>query len=343
MKELVDVEEDFLANSCQSVSQNFGKSESRVEKMLDFVDQLLEQYRGTLLGQVGNTPLVRLKRANTSPQLELYAKLEGYNPSGSLKDRIVLFLIASLMAEGKLDGENQVLVEASSGNTGIALALFGAVLGRKVLITMPDDVSPERRKLIRSYGSELILTPGEKGTDGAIEEAQKLDEKEGYLWIAQHYREANPLAHYYTTARELLEELERIDTFVAPSGTTGTLMGIGRRLKDENFSIQIVSVWPKEEIMGLRRPVGNEKPGIYQEDWIDEIVEVKNEEAKQASKELAKLEGIFAGPSSGASLVGARWTAKKIEEPGKNKKIVALFPDGGERYLSTDTFDYRGD
>lgn len=340
---IVDVEEKYIPNWVQQMNKNIVSSDTYVDKLNANIKHLIQQHQDTLLKQIGNTPLVRLDAVSPNSQIALYAKLEGNNPSGSLKDRIVLFSIAGLMAEGELgQGNKRTLVEASSGNTGISLALFGAVLGEKVLITMPKDVSVERRRLIEAYGAELTLTPGEKGTDGAIERARKLNEKEDYIWLAQHYSEANPLAHYRTTGKELLEGLDRIDGFVAPSGTTGTLMGVGKRLREENPSTQIVSVWPEKDIMGLRRPVGEKKPGIYREGWIDEVVEVKDEDARRASRRLAKEEGIFVGPSSGASLLGALKLAKTIKKSEESKTIVALFPDGGGKYLSTDTFKTSG-
>lgn len=312
-------------------------SNSRVR---DWVAKIRKEHKGSILDRIGNTPLVEIKEQNPNLRVKIYAKLESFNPTGSLKDRIVLFLMADLVEKGKLSG-HQIVVEATSGNTGISLAMIGAVLNRDILIIMPDDVSVERRKLIRAYGADLMLTPGELGTDGAIEKAQELAKEEKYVWLAQHYNQANPQAHYHTTGQEIVKEVDHIDAFVAPSGTTGTLMGVAKRLKEFDPSTKIVAVWPKDEIMGLRRPVREKRPGIYDESLIDEIIEIKDEDAKKAARELADKEGIFAGPSSGASFLGALQTAEKMEKSDKRKVIVALFPDGGEKYLSTDTFQSK--
>ncbi len=312
---------------------------SSILRLRDRVAAMLAAHRGSILHAIGDTPLVRLERLNPQGNAEICAKLESHNPSGSLKDRIVLYLIADLEQRGELT-EGKTIVEASSGNTGISLAMVGAVLDYDVLITMPDDVSVERRKLIEAYGAKLRLTPGSLGTDGAIEEARRLGREEGCAWLAQHYNEANALAHYETTGSEILQQVgaRKIAAFVATSGTTGTLMGVSKRLKEADPRTKTVAVWPEEEIMGLRRPVGESRPGIYHERWVDEIVEVRDGEAKAAAGELARSEGLLVGPSSGAAFLGALRTAERIKDAGEDTTVVVLFPDGGERYFSTDAF-----
>ena len=297
------------------------------------VSQLLKAYRGTLLDLIGHTPLVKLQRINPYNQVEIYAKLEYANPSGSLKDRMVLYLIANAIERGELT-KDKTIVEGTSGNTGISLAMIGAVLGYKILIIMPEDESRERRQMIEAHGAELILTDAELGTDGAVEEARKLGETDEYVWLAQHYNPANSFAHYETTGQEILEQLGRVDAFIAPTGTTGTLMGVSARLKEHNPNTQIIAVYPKDDIAGLRRPEGDKKPGIYDETRIDDIIEITDAEAKRWMRELCLKEGLFAGPSSGATVAAALQVAERLAKANKLAKTVALLPDSGNRYLS---------
>ena len=284
---------------------------------------------------IGRTPLVELPSIKS---VELWAKLENRNPSGSLKDRIVLYLIADGIERGLIE-PSTVLVEGTSGNTGISLAMIGAALGYPVKIFMPDNVSVERRRLMEAFGAEVELTPGELGTDGAIEAARQAHDPPRYCWLAQHENPANVWAHYDTTGVEILERCPDITAFIAPSGTTGTLMGVSMRLKEHNPDIEIVAVWPEEWIMGLRRPVGDKKPKIYDERLIDRVIEIADPDAKAAARELARRFGLLVGPSSGAAWLAAQRVAEEYAAQGRSPaKIVICFPDEGARYLSTDAF-----
>lgn len=270
--------------------------------------------------------------------VELWAKLENCNPSGSLKDRIVLYLLADGIERGLIT-PNTVLIEGTSGNTGISLAMLGAALGYRVKVFLPEDVSEERRKLMEAFGAEVTLTPGELGTDGAIEAARRAHDPPRCCWLAQHENPANIWAHYDTTGAEVLEQCPDVAAFVAPTGTTGTLMGVSMRLKEHNPDVEIVAVWPEEWIMGLRRPVGEKKPKIYDEDRVDRVIEIADPDAKAATRELARRFGLLVGPSSGAAWLAAHQLAEEYAAGGRSPaKIVVCFPDEGARYLSTDTF-----
>lgn len=284
-----------------------------------------------LLREIGNTPMVPLPAPLAN--VELFAKLESRNPSGSLKDRIVLYLVADAQ-ERKAAGPDVTLVEGSSGNTGISLAMIGAALGYRALVFMPDNVSVERRDLMRAYGAQIELTPGELGTDGAIEAAREMGRSPGHYWIAQHESDVNVLAHYDTTGAEILEQCPGIDVFVAPSGTTGTLIGTSMRLKEVRPDVEVVAVWPEEWIMGLRRPEGEKRPLIYRDRWVDRVVEVSDADAQAAAAELAHMHGLLVGPSSGAAWVAARRVGREHVARGRTTRIAICFPDEGARYLS---------
>jgi len=291
------------------------------------------------LRHIGRTPLLAL--SSPAVGVEIYAKLENFNPSGSLKDRIIPYLIADGIERG-LIRHSTLLVEGTSGNTGISLALWGAVLGYRVIIFMPENVSEERRRIIEAFGAEVRLTPGELGTDGAVEAARQIHDPPRYCWLAQHENPANILAHYDTTGTEILKQCPDITAFIAPTGTTGTLMGVSMRLKEHNRDVEIVAVWPKEWIMGLRRPVGEKKPKIYDERRVDRVIEISDADAKAATRELARRFGLLVGPSSGAAWLAAQKLAEEYSAQGRGGKIVACFPDEGARYLSTDTFAITG-
>jgi cysteinyl-tRNA synthetase len=311
-------------------------SADRAYALRQRVRQLLVSNKHTLISLIGNTALVELKKINPYKNVSLYAKLEGENPSGSLKDRIILYMLADVLESGELSPA-KTIVESSSGNTGISLAMIGAALGLKILITMPDDVSIERRKLIQSFGAQLVLTPGELGTDGAIEEARRLIQtNKNYLWIAQHYNPVNSFAHYETTGAEIIQQLETdsISVFVGTSGTTGSLMGISAKLKETFPRARVIAIWPKEKIMGLRRPEGKSRPGIYDESYIDQILELEEAEAVSMAAEVARREGLLLGPSGGAAVLGALRQAETLKNLETHSTIVTLIPDRGERYLS---------
>ena len=291
-----------------------------------------------ILDLIGNTPLVRINKLNPNPSTIIYAKLEGNNPGGSIKDRIALKMIEQGEAEGELV-RGKTIIEATSGNTGIALAMIAAAEGYQVILVMPDCVSIERRKTLEAYGAELILTPGCNGTDGAIMKAHELynQNPKKYYMPNQFKNEYNVLAHYETTGPEIYRQTYgHIDAFVAGMGTTGTLMGVGRYLKEKNPNIKIIGVEPKKghKIQGLKNMQEAIVPDIYNPGLLDEIISIDDEIAFDTTRKLATLEGVFVGMSSGAAVAGALEYAKKINK----QKIVTILPDRGDRYLSTTLF-----
>jgi cysteine synthase len=315
----------------------------RISRLRRSVQQVLGELKGTLLERVGNTPLVRIKRVQPESKVRVYAKVEGCNPSGSIKDRIALYMLADALTSGAFKPEGSML-EASSGNTGIALSMIGAQLGLRVVITVPDNVSVERHKIIDAYGARPLLTSGERGTLGAVMRARELVQENGnLLWLAQHYNEVNSFAHYETTAAEIVAQLaqageKRLDAFVASSGTTGTLMGSSARLKETFPHVEVVAVWPADKIMGIRKPEGENRPSIYREALIDRVFEVTNQAANDMVAKVATLEGLLLGPSGGAAVAGALDAAARLEEREGGGVVVVVIPDWGERYLSMDGF-----
>jgi cysteinyl-tRNA synthetase len=291
-----------------------------------------------VLQLIGNTPLVSLRRINPNPKVELWAKLEGCNPGGSVKDRIALSMIEAAEESGELKPGMTVL-EATSGNTGIGLAMVSAIKGYKLLLTMSEAVSVERRKILAAYGAEFLLTPGRLGTDGAIERAYDLADEhpERYVLVDQYNNPANPLAHYKGTAPEIWEQTEgRITHFVAALGTTGTVMGCSRRLKEFNPDVQVIAVEPRldHKLQGLKSLKEAYVPGIFDKSLVDEKIEIADEDAFETSRRLAKDAGMLLGMSSGASLFVALELAKDMREG----VMVLILPDFGERYLSTNLF-----
>ncbi|MBE6587464.1 MAG: cysteine synthase A [Ruminococcaceae bacterium] len=297
---------------------------------------------------IGRTPMVELSNFSRDRGIEapILAKLEAFNPAGSVKDRVGAAMIEEAQRCGKLK-KGSVIIEPTSGNTGIGIAAVAAVKGYRVMIVMPDTMSVERRKLIASYGAEIVLTPGELGMKGAIEKAEALArENEGSLVAGQFTNPANPDAHYRTTGPEIWEDTEgKIDVFVAGAGTGGTVSGVGRYLKEKNPDVKIVAVEPagspflsegRAGAHGLQGIGAGFKPEILDLSVIDEIITVTEEEAYSAGRALARREGILAGITSGAAVHAASILAARKELSGKT--IVALLPDTGERYLSTEMF-----
>ena len=287
---------------------------------------------------IGNTPLVRINRMNPNPAVTFYVKLEARNPAGSVKDRTALSMIETAERDGQLTA-GKVIIEATSGNTGIGLAMVAAVKGYRVLFTMPETASLERQKILKAFGAELLLTPGSLGTDGAIEEAYNLvrENPDRYFLTDQFNNPANPAAHYTGTGPEIYEQTEgKVNTVVATLGTAGTAMGILKAMKERNPSIRVVAVepFPGHKVQGLKNMKESYVPGIFDRYALDEIVNVKDEDAFEAARRLAKEEGIFAGMSSGAAMAAAMQTALKMKEG----VLVAILPDGGDRYLSTNLF-----
>ena len=297
---------------------------------------------------IGNTPLVELQTIEKAYGLKakLYAKVEYYNPAGSVKDRVAAEMIDALRREGKLTSST-VVIEPTSGNTGIGLALICALEGLRAVIVMPDSMSSERIKLMRAYGAEVVLTPGAEGMKGAIAKAQELQRTTPNSIIAGQFENpANPEAHYKTTARELWKDLDgKMDVFVAGVGTGGTVTGVARFWKERNPQVRIIGVEPKSSAVLSGGTPSKHKiqgigagfvPQVLQRDLLDEILPVSDEDAFRFARELPRSEGLLAGISSGAALATAVEVAKRPENEGKN--VVVLLPDTGMRYLSGDLF-----
>ncbi|MCK5100087.1 MAG: cysteine synthase, partial [Desulfobacteraceae bacterium] len=290
----------------------------------------------SLLDIIGNTPLVEVK-LHDNPDVKILAKLEFLNPGGSIKDRAALYMIEHAEESGELT-KDKTVIEATSGNTGIGLALVCSIKGYKLVLTMSESVSLERRKILQARGAEIILTPSRLSTDGAIEEAYRLtrENPETYFNVDQFNNEANWMAHYHGTAKEILEQTDgQVSVIVATLGTSGTSMGISKKLKEVNPDIQIVGVEPflGHKIQGLKNMKESYAPGIYDKKRLDSIVNISDDEAFDMARLLAK-KGFFVGMSSGAAMVAAINAAKNIEKG----TIVTIFPDSGERYLSTSLF-----
>ncbi len=292
----------------------------------------------SLLNAIGNTPLVELVNLNSNPAVKVLAKIEGSNPGGSVKDRAALFMIRKGEESGELTRQ-KTIVEATSGNMGIALAMIGAIKGYKVKLFMPECVSQERRRVLEAFGADIVLTPAKEITDGAIKRAREFvdQDPESYFLPDQFSNPGNTLAHYFTTGPEILAQTAgEVDIFVAGMGTTGTLMGVGRYLKEKKPSVKIVGVEPTvgHSIQGLKNMTEAIRPKIYDPSVLDEKITAQDEEAYETSRLLAVKEGLFVGMSSGAAVAGALRLAKGL----KKGVIVTLLPDRGDRYLSTSLF-----
>jgi cysteinyl-tRNA synthetase len=291
-----------------------------------------------ILDVIGNTPLVPIRHLHGNPGVVVYAKLESFNPGGSIKDRVALSMIEEAEDNGQLT-RNKVIVEATSGNTGIGLALVAAIKGYRLLLTMSDSVSEERKKILKALGAELRFTPSRLGTDGAIEDAYNLvrQEPEKY-WLADQFNnESNWRAHYRGTAVEIWEQTGgKVTTVVAAMGTTGTVVGLARRLKEYNPHIEVVGVEPYlgHKIQGMKNLKESYRPEIFDKDLPDRIVHIDDEVAFQMTRRLAREEGIFVGMSSGAAVAAALNVVQEMKEG----VVVVICPDGGERYLSTNLF-----
>ncbi len=285
-----------------------------------------------ILEAIGNTPLVELRNVSPNPRVRIFAKLEGQNPGGSLKDRIAHYMIKAAEQSGELTPE-RIILEATSGNTGIGLALIGIVKGYKVKVVMPDNLSQERTQLLQAFGADIVYSDGALGTNGAIVMALNMVGEDGrYYMPFQFGNENNPLAHYETTGPEILRDLPDLDVFVAGLGTGGSLTGIGRRLKEHNPNIRVVATLPPvgDLVQGLRSLDEGFIPPVLDESLLDERMVVDSRTSFAAAKELLQKEGIFAGVSSGAVLHTAQRVAQQMDEG----KIVVLLPDGGWKYLS---------
>lgn len=303
----------------------------------------------SIIGLIGRTPLVRLRKFEKEKELtaKVLAKVEFFNPAGSVKDRAALNMIEDAEEKGILK-KGDTIIEPTSGNTGIGLAAVAAAKGYKVILTMPDSMSIERRKLLSAYGAEIILTEGKKGMKGAIEKAEELQKEiSGSIIAGQFVNKANPEAHYKTTGPEIWEDTDgKVDIFVAGIGTGGTVTGVGKYLKEKRTDIKIIGIEPFSSPVitkGTAAPHGiqgigaNFVPEVLDRDILDEIILVKDEDAIKAGREICRSEGLMVGISSGAALYAAAELAKREENKGKT--IVVLLPDTGMRYLSTEIFD----
>ena len=292
----------------------------------------------SILDTIGNTPLVKINKLCTKEGVDIYAKIEGVNPTGSIKDRIALAMIRQAETEGTLE-PGKTIIEPTSGNTGIALAMIGAVRGYDVEIVMSAAVSIERQKMIRAFGAKVTLTAAEEGTDGAIQKARQLvaDNPGKYFMPDQFTNRYNKLAHYSTTAEEMIRDtVGRITHFVSALGTSGTLMGTAKRLKELNPEIKIVEAHPEKGhyIQGLKNMSEAIVPEIYDPSRVDISIMIDSEEAFEMARQIVRKEGIFCGMSSGAAMLASLKVAERIDKG----VIVCIFPDRGEKYLSTELF-----
>lgn len=291
-----------------------------------------------ILETIGQTPLVRINHLNPNPNVEILAKVEGFNPTGSIKDRIALKMIEQAEAEGTLT-KDKIIIEPTSGNTGIGLAMIGAVKGYQVEIVMSEAVSIERRKMIQAFGATVTLTSPDEGTDGAIRKVRELTAQypDRYFNPDQFSNKYNKLAHYTTTAEEIWEQTQgKVTHLVSSLGTSGTIMGIGMGLRHHNPDVKIIEAYPElgHYIQGLKNMEEAIVPALYQPEFIDEHIMIESEVAFEYARQIVKQEGIFVGMSSGAAMFAAAEVAKKID----SGLIVVIFPDRGEKYLSTDLF-----
>ena len=287
----------------------------------------------SILDTIGHTPLVELQRFSPKEGVRIFAKLEGQNPTGSVKDRIALKMVEEGERTGRLS-KDKVLVEPTSGNTGISLAMVCKLKGYRFLAVMPENVSDERRQLMRAFGADIVLTESSKGSNGSIERAQELvAANPGYQMLYQYGNPANPLAHYETTGVEILETLPEITHFVAGLGTSGTLMGVSRRLKEYDSRIQVIAAEPylDDLVFGLRSLEAGFIPPIFDASLLDRKINVQSNRSIQFTQELLWREGVFAGVSSGAALS----VAVKVGQGLERGNVAVLFADGGWKYLST--------
>ena len=298
----------------------------------------------SMLNLIGKTPILKLDNMVDENSAEVYVKLEKFNPGGSVKDRAALGMIEKAEELGILK-EGSTIIEPTSGNTGIAIAMIGRIKGYKVIIVMPETMSKERRDLIKAYGAELILTEGPKGMKGAIAKATELVEAYGYFMPQQFENIANANKHYETTAEEILEDIKDLDAFVAGVGTGGTITGVSKKLKENIKKLKVVAVEPeKSQVLAGKGPGAHKIqgigagfiPSIYNGEYVDEIMAVSDQDAIKTAVEFARKEGVLIGISSGAALFAAMQVAKKL---GKGKKVLAIAPDGGEKYISMGIYE----
>ncbi|SEQ98189.1 cysteine synthase [Virgibacillus subterraneus] len=299
-----------------------------------------------ITGLIGETPIVKLNRTVDDNSADVYLKLEFMNPGSSVKDRIALSMVEAAEKEGVLK-EGDTIIEPTSGNTGIGLAMVAAAKGYKSVLVMPDTMSKERRNLLRAYGAELVLTPGADGMKGAIKKAEELKDANGYFMPQQFNNEANTEVHERTTGKEIVSQMsEGLDAFVSGIGTGGTITGAGKVLKENFNDVKVYAVEPDDSAILSGGSPGPHKiqglgagfvPKILNTEIYDEVIRISNDEAFATSREVAKREGILGGISAGAAVAAAKRVAKQL---GKGKKVLAVIPDNGERYLSTPLYQY---
>lgn len=299
----------------------------------------------SIVDLVGRTPIVKLNRMTGADDAEVYLKLEYFNPGSSVKDRIALAMIEAAEKTGDLK-EGSTIIEPTSGNTGIGLAMIAAAKGYKAVLVMPDTMSSERRNLLRAYGADLILTPGSEGMKGAIAKAGELAEANGWFMPQQFNNMANPEIHRLTTGPEIADAMDRVDAFISGIGTGGTITGVGSVLKERFPDVKIIAVEPTDSAVLSGGKPGPHKiqgigagfiPGVLDTTIYDEIIQVTNDESYDTARRAAREEGILGGVSSGAAIFAALQVAKKL---GKGKKVVAILPSNGERYLSTPLYQF---
>jgi cysteine synthase A len=310
-------------------------------------EKIMAKVVNSITELIGDTPLVKLQRLVTKEHADVYLKLEFMNPGSSVKDRIAISMIEDAEEKGLLK-EGDTIVEPTSGNTGIGLAMVAAAKGYKTLLVMPETMSLERRNLLRAYGAELVLTPGPEGMGGAIRKANEIREENGYFMPQQFENEANVKIHRETTAKELLDQVGgQLDAFVSGIGTGGTITGAGEVLKKEFPDLKVIAVEPKDSPVLSGGKPGPHKiqgigagfvPGILNTEIYDEVMTVSADQAFEYARKAAREEGILGGISSGAAIYSALEVAKKL---GKGKKVVAVIPSNGERYLSTPLYQFE--
>ncbi|MCI5727632.1 MAG: cysteine synthase A [Clostridium sp.] len=292
-----------------------------------------------ILDFIGNTPILKANKVVDNNMAQLYVKLEKFNPGGSIKDRAALGMIEEAERTGKLK-KGMTIIEPTSGNTGIGLAMIGRLKGYKVIIVMPESMSKERRDLISAYGAELILTEGNLGMKGAIDKAIEYEKQGGYFIPQQFENEANMDKHYETTAEEILKDIPDVDYVIAGVGTGGTISGIGKKLKEKNKNVKIIAVEPETSAVISGEKAGKHGiqgigagfiPKVYKPEYIDEVVKVSDKDAINMAVEYSAQEGVLVGISSGAAIYAGVELAKKID---KDKKVLVISPDGGEKYIS---------
>ncbi|MEH7335641.1 cysteine synthase A [Neobacillus drentensis] len=298
---------------------------------------------------VGQTPIVKLNRLVDENSAEVYLKLEYFNPGSSVKDRIGLAMIEAAEEQGLIKPGVDTIIEPTSGNTGIGLAMIAAAKGYKAIFVMPETMSLERRNLLRAYGGELVLTPGPEGMKGAIARAEALAAENGYFMPQQFKNQANPEVHKRTTGKEIVEQMDQLDAFVSGIGTGGTISGAGSVLREKFPNVKIVAVEPQDSpVLSGGKPGPHKLQGLgagfipdtLNTEIYDEVIQINTEEAFEASRRAAREEGILGGISSGAAISAALKVAKQL---GKGKKVLAIIPDNGERYLSTPLYQYEAE